>query len=628
MHRDTISHPLNEQLSFADQLARLADELTRRNGWLKGLGIALVVFVAYAVGARTGIVFGFGATQIAVFWPPNIVLIVAMLFTPRHLWWIVLAAGLPAEYLAASFPGAPLYAAMLNYAGNAGQALLTVLLLDKFCDGLPRFDNFQSTAAFIGTAVIAAPAIGSLVFGVASVLIGWIDNLWLMWGARFLTDMLSALVLIPPALALMTLSKSQLRRTPLQRYLEGGGLLLGLTVTVALTIGGGLPELNFIPTLLYLPFPLFVWAAFRFGVTGVAVSLLTMTVVALENASAGRGVFSAGSPADNVFGLQVLIGVIGIPFMLLSALWTERRDNIRALQDGNEQIHRLASQLITAQEEERRCVARELHDEVGQALTTIKINLDMIRLMQDRPDVSAFAVSSTLLDESAARVDHALDQVRNLSLLLRPSILDDLGLVPALRWLASNQAERAGYRVMFTADALTPRPSSSIETLCYRVLQEALTNIARHAQASNVFICLKPANGQLRMTIRDDGVGFDVGEMRQRAAAGSSMGILGMEERALLCGGKLSIQSLPMHGTTLELSVPYAASIEPDDAAVQQALAQQQAAAAAAAAPPPAPAAGLTDEKIAQLQKLAELNKAGILTDEEFAAQKAKILAS
>lgn len=257
-------------------------------------------------------------------------------------------------------------------------------------------------------------------------------------------------------------------------------------------------------------------------------------------------------PADNVLGLQIFLSVIGVPLILLAALWAERRGNVLALQQSNQQIRHLADQLIAAQEEERALIARELHDEIGQALTTVKINLDTMRL------TSKSVSSSPLLDDSIARVDHALDQVRNLALLMRPAMLDDLGLESALRWLANSQAERAGYHMTFTCAGLQPRPPREIETTCYRIAQEALTNIARHAHAHNADMDLRvaSANGMLHLTVRDDGVGFDLDTMRKHAVEGMSMGLLGMEERARSVGGTLRIESAPGRGTRLLLTLP------------------------------------------------------------------------
>jgi LuxR family maltose regulon positive regulatory protein len=567
-----------EERAIADdqlvESSSLAGALARRTAWtaqrvwqsdaLYATRIALIVAVAYFVGAQLAYALTYPNTQMFVIWPPNVILLVAMLLTPRRIWWTLVVTALPAHLLATTSSVATAHIGVLFYAANVGQSLLTALLLQHYCGGLPRFANFLSTAWFIIFGAFLGPALGSAVVAAVVSLVSASTDFWLIWQTRFLTSVVSALTLIPPLMALLTSDLSRLRHVPVRRYLEAGLLALCLIATGAFLVVSHIPQLRSLPATLFLSLPVLLWAGSRFGVSGISAGLLITAAVSLWAAREGQGPFVAGSPSDSVLGLRLFLIVVGIPLMLMAALLDERRTSIAALRKSNEQIHRLASQLITAQEEERRRVARELHDEVGQALTTVKISLDTLRLAQGMPDAPAFSSSPMLIEESTARVDRALEQVRNLSLLLRPAMLDDLGLIPALRWLAHDQAQRAGYRVMFTADALTSRASSSIETVCYRVAQEALTNIARHAQASNVFIRLQLSDGQLRLTIRDDGAGFDAGEMRRRAVAGSSMGVLGMEERAILVDGTLTIQSLPGRGTTLELRVPYVASPEPD----------------------------------------------------------------
>jgi signal transduction histidine kinase len=182
----------------------------------------------------------------------------------------------------------------------------------------------------------------------------------------------------------------------------------------------------------------------------------------------------------------------------------------------------------------------------------VKINL---QALQRSPDVSAHA---SILEENVSIIERTLQQVRNLSLDLRPSLLDDLGLVPALRWYVNRQAERAGFTAVFMADSLEVQLSPDLEMACFRVVQEALTNVARHARAQHVLVELRQRDTQLELTIRDDGVGFDVRSALERAAQGASLGLLGMDERVVLVGGKMEIESVPMHGTEIRAHFPLA----------------------------------------------------------------------
>ena len=143
------------------------------------------------------------------------------------------------------------------------------------------------------------------------------------------------------------------------------------------------------------------------------------------------------------------------------------------------------------------------------------------------------------LKESLEVVERVLEQVHDLSLNLRPSMLDDLGLEPALRWYTDRQATLAGLQAEVQADPLEQRLDPMIETECFRVAQEALTNVVRHAKARSVIVELTRNDGQLHLSVRDDGVGFDVAAVREQAVRGDSLGLLSMEERATLAGGGL-----------------------------------------------------------------------------------------
>jgi PAS domain S-box-containing protein len=212
------------------------------------------------------------------------------------------------------------------------------------------------------------------------------------------------------------------------------------------------------------------------------------------------------------------------------------------VQQSRERLQGLSHRLIEVQEAERRRIAGELHDEIGQALTIVKMNLQAAQ----RP---AGSIETDIhLGESVAIVERALEQVRNLSLDLRPSLLDDLGLVAALRWYVARQARLAGFVLHFSVDDLGGRLTPALETTCFRVAQEALTNIVRHAQAREVWVRLA-CDDELCLTIRDDGVGFDVSAAHARASHGESFGLLGMRERVGIVDGHLTISSSLGQGT-------------------------------------------------------------------------------
>jgi signal transduction histidine kinase len=216
----------------------------------------------------------------------------------------------------------------------------------------------------------------------------------------------------------------------------------------------------------------------------------------------------------------------------------------------NEDLQRLSIQLINAQEAERKRISLELHDEMGQALTAIGINLE--GLEKELPPETSANVRKRLA-ETILLADETLEQVREMALGLRPSLLDDLGLVPALRWLTNRLAQRLGIKTSVEAEDWNERLPSEMETVIYRVVQEALTNVARHAQANRVSVRLEYGAAMVVATIEDDGKGFDVTAVDIH----SSTGLPGIRERVALLGGGFKIKSQPGQGTCLRLEIPY-----------------------------------------------------------------------
>ena len=210
--------------------------------------------------------------------------------------------------------------------------------------------------------------------------------------------------------------------------------------------------------------------------------------------------------------------------------------------------------LLEAQEAERGRIARELHDQVGQMLTALKLNLHAILGAGDAGE------ARPLIEDNLKMLDEALEQVRDLSVDLRPLLLDDLGLVTALRWFVDHQAQRKGVRAEFTSDSLDPdlRFSSELETACFRIAQEALTNVARHARAKTVTVRLSRNRDYLILLVEDDGVGFDIEALKGQALANATLGLRGMQERAHAVGGRVKIDSATDLGTQVFVELPIA----------------------------------------------------------------------
>jgi PAS domain S-box-containing protein len=226
---------------------------------------------------------------------------------------------------------------------------------------------------------------------------------------------------------------------------------------------------------------------------------------------------------------------------------TERVRADEALQDSADRLQHLSRRLLTVQEEERRHLSRELHDEFGQILATITLHLQAAKSTAGR-------AAQPSLDESIALLQRAGAQVRRLALELRPMLLETAGLDATLRWLAEQYQQRTGIVTRVVGDTI--EVPSEIAIACFRVTQEAMTNVVRHAQAQRVWIELGQSEGLLRLMVGDDGIGFDVGSVLERAADAGNLGLIGMRERVEILGGQLAINSEPGHGTRICVSLP------------------------------------------------------------------------
>lgn len=262
------------------------------------------------------------------------------------------------------------------------------------------------------------------------------------------------------------------------------------------------------------------------------------------------GAFNVGSYVSDTFDpwkVELLltignhIGVVIENAILMDSLKNHERD-----------LQILSSQIIEAQEEERKRISRELHDEASQALVAAKINLEMFekRLPSRLEEVRAG------LTETSTLLVRTLENLRRLSHDLRPAMLDDLGLIPTLRWYTESSAKRLGIPISFQAVNLKKRLTFEKETVIYRIVQEALTNIAKYAQAKAVSISLTRKNATLVTTVEDNGKGFNLETSIMGGYYSQGLGILGMKERVNNLGGIFHIESKQGKGTRISVEIP------------------------------------------------------------------------
>ncbi|MEA2604457.1 MAG: hypothetical protein QOF89_5449 [Acidobacteriota bacterium] len=219
--------------------------------------------------------------------------------------------------------------------------------------------------------------------------------------------------------------------------------------------------------------------------------------------------------------------------------------------EGERRFRGLAKAVWKVQEEEQRRLARELHDGLGQTLTALTHQLERLR---EKLDGAVSPELAARLGDSVDMARLALNETREMSRLLRPPVLDDLGLAPALTWFARTLEQRTGLKVELALDGLDERLDSDVETLVFRLIQEALTNVLRHAGVDRAQVAVRRAGELLELRVADAGRGFDPKSILGGGAAGS--GLRGMHDRLELFGGRLELSSAPGQGTRISAVVP------------------------------------------------------------------------
>lgn len=255
----------------------------------------------------------------------------------------------------------------------------------------------------------------------------------------------------------------------------------------------------------------------------------------------------------------VLAGILLAAFTIRRTLRLERELQER-FEEGvrtRQELQELSARLVSAQEEERRAISRELHDEVGQSLSALLMEAGNAAAHLPAPAGGGLDSAQEItqfrrhVDSIKKLAEASVGVIRNMTLLLRPSMLDDFGLLPALEWQAREVSKRTGLRVQVSADEAAGELPDELRTCIYRVVQEALHNCARHAQARSVKVVVDQEPRRIVLTVEDDGRGFDARRVR-------GLGLVGMEERVNHLGGAFSVKSAPGAGTRVEVELPLA----------------------------------------------------------------------
>ena len=288
-----------------------------------------------------------------------------------------------------------------------------------------------------------------------------------------------------------------------------------------------------------------------YSLAAYTASRRTVVIIAVTGYVASL-VFPAPTAATESFLAQSIFGIafVGVP-VLLGLYMGARKQLLASLQERAARLEREQHLLAErARGEERTRIAREIHDELGQALTALKLDVAWLESRQTRTDSGIFRLGDASL---ADRVDQTMQIVRRIASELRPSVLDQLGLEAAIESLVRDTTQRTGIAVCFHADDF-PRLPDEIASHAFRIIQEALTNVARHSQATRVDVSVRRVGGVIILGVEDNGVGFTP----QSLSGLSSLGLVGIRERALACGGTLIIRGEPGRGTGIAVTIPVA----------------------------------------------------------------------
>jgi two-component system, NarL family, sensor histidine kinase UhpB len=326
-----------------------------------------------------------------------------------------------------------------------------------------------------------------------------------------------------------------------------GGAVIGTWLTQSLVLSGAFTPLTH---------ALLVLAALGLS-AGLSMLVLRETFRPIRSLRQATQRFNAGDRTARARLAPLTDPDVAGLVLEVNALWDRMDADAQTIREKTEQAERLAAQVIMAQEEERRRVARELHDEAGQALTALIIGLE--RGLASMPEAYAADLPiqpRQLISDLRDLAAHTLDEVRNIAVELRPSVLDDLGLVAALRQYTRTTEERSGLAVQVNVvgwDTDDERLPPEVETALFRIAQEALTNAIRHASALTVSVRLRRAADGVSLEVRDDGVGLGA----VPADPGSEhLGMFGMRERARLLGGELQASPVSPRGTLIRVHIP------------------------------------------------------------------------
>ena len=537
---------------------------------------ALLVGAAYYIGAKIGFALTFQPHPVSTLWPPNSILFAALILSNPRSWWFLLLAAFPAHILVQLNADIPSTMILCWFISNCAEALISASLLRYLTDKAElRFDNTHHVSIFILVSLLG-PFLSSFLDSAFVMLNHFGDTpYWAVFRMRFFSNVLASLTLVPLIVTWARGGFPSFRQTFWKGFEAGalgfGLLIVGLISSRVRTVGQQTR-----PALLYLPLPLLLWAAIRFGPRGATAALVVVSVFEIWGAIHGFGPFTTQTAEMNALSVQMFLILASLPLMFLAALIKEReraqevavqkeqrlelaldsaQQASRALSESQEKLHqshnqvrKLLGRLIDVQEAERRRISRELHDDLNQKIATLSMNISQLKRNVPMPDGALIGE----LDQLRETASDLTNEVRRLSHQLHPAVLEHLGLVKALESYIASFAHEEQIDVRLSADLRDDRIPFQTSIGLYRVAVEALRNVARHSGARSAVVSLKKDSEFLELCVSDSGRGFDVERFKQEGG----LGLISIEERLRLLQGTCEIFSTPGRGSMLVAKVP------------------------------------------------------------------------
>jgi two-component system, NarL family, sensor histidine kinase FusK len=491
------------------------------------------------VAARLGLAVPFTSGNVSPVWPAAGIALASVLLFGYRVWpGIALGA-----FLANLFSPIPHIAAAGLAFGNTVAALAGAFMLRR----LPSFNTSLSrlidVLQLIALGALVSPLVSATV-GVATLFAAHVQAwqaLPMAWVIYWLGDAMGVLLITP---LLLTLSSIYAIRR--ERIAEVATLILLLALTCFVIFNDRLlGELKH-DVLAFGVFPFVIWAATRFGMIGSSFALLVIATIATVETALGSGPFAQSSPFQNSALLQVYLAVLAVSGLTLAAVVAEREqteaERTKLIHDQAHQavlLRDLSGRLLQMQDEERRRIARELHDSAGQTITAIGLNLSVVAASHNlSPEASKAIADTVALGEELSR------EIRTMSYLLHPPLLDEAGLESALQWYVSGFGERSKIKVSLQLPPELPRLSSELEISIFRIVQESLTNVYRHSGSPTASVSIRSEREVLRLCIEDAGKGIAArSQPSVPSVSETGVGLRGMQERVAQLGGTLQIES-------------------------------------------------------------------------------------